>query len=460
MASERTSRPGGISLPGMRNSALTTAAGDNGPSRDEVQQRISSLYDQAETATGNYNATRAMSKGGRTRLNSAAGNGSRRTDPLLESVAKQWFDVARAQLGPTVPAVLPADRMPGPERSRPAGPARRPADGLGERGREATPGPSVLELTAGPATTAMPIPELTAGPATTAMPIPELTAGPATTVTAGPVAESAAGPLAALPSVFETRAEPARVVTAPVAQPRQPALRSSKEQFQRKLTQARALLSQHAAQQSVAPAAIEAPPAEESWLTSGESWLTPYQGPEQQYQQSAGLGVTLPVDAGMALAPGTAVGPEQALDTALSLGSPASTGTAAAVGIGDTAGSTYERKAAKALAFARAQIGRPCVWGATGPDSYDCSSLTQAAWRAAGVVLPRTAYDQAGSGTPIPLAELWPGDLIFFYGDAGHVGLYAGNGMMVHAPSPGASIREESIFYAGPQAIHSAVRPA
>ncbi|MEV7031979.1 NlpC/P60 family protein [Streptomyces sp. NPDC093272] len=117
-------------------------------------------------------------------------------------------------------------------------------------------------------------------------------------------------------------------------------------------------------------------------------------------------------------------------------------------------------KAMKALAFARAQIGRPCVWGATGPESYDCSSLTQAAWRAAGVSLPRSAPEQAYAGTPLTPAAVEPGDLVFFFDDDSHVGVYAGDGMMIHAPSPGASIREESIYNAGESAIHRVVRPA
>ncbi|MFF4707790.1 NlpC/P60 family protein [Streptomyces sp. NPDC001288] len=117
-------------------------------------------------------------------------------------------------------------------------------------------------------------------------------------------------------------------------------------------------------------------------------------------------------------------------------------------------------KAMKALAFARAQIGRPCVWGATGPESYDCSSLTQAAWRAAGVSLPRSAPEQAFAGSPLTPAAVEPGDLVFFFDDDSHVGIYAGDGMMIHAPSPGASIREESIYNAGESAIHRVVRPA
>ncbi|ELS55639.1 putative NLP/P60 family secreted protein [Streptomyces viridochromogenes Tue57] len=121
---------------------------------------------------------------------------------------------------------------------------------------------------------------------------------------------------------------------------------------------------------------------------------------------------------------------------------------------------SYATKAEKALAFARAQIGKPYVWGATGPDSYDCSGLTQAAWKAAGVDIPRVTYDQVNGGTTVSLSNARPGDLIFFYDDVTHVGLYIGNGMMIHAPKPGTYVREESIYYDGESSIHSVVRPA
>ncbi|MER5523924.1 NlpC/P60 family protein [Streptomyces sp. NPDC002677] len=122
--------------------------------------------------------------------------------------------------------------------------------------------------------------------------------------------------------------------------------------------------------------------------------------------------------------------------------------------------SAYGTKAAKAIAFARAQVGKPYVWGATGPGSYDCSGLSQAAWKAAGVSLPRTTYDQVNAGTTVSLADAQPGDLVFFYDDVSHVGIYIGDGMMIHAPKPGAYVREESIYYGGESIIHSVVRPA
>ncbi|MFC4032889.1 NlpC/P60 family protein [Streptomyces polygonati] len=98
-------------------------------------------------------------------------------------------------------------------------------------------------------------------------------------------------------------------------------------------------------------------------------------------------------------------------------------------------------RAAAAVAFAYRALGLPYVWGATGPGSYDCSGLTQAAWRAAGVSLPRTTYTQINAGTRVPESQLRPGDLVFFYAGISHVGLYIGGGQMIHAPHPGAPIR-------------------
>ncbi|MDN3296713.1 C40 family peptidase [Streptomyces ficellus] len=117
----------------------------------------------------------------------------------------------------------------------------------------------------------------------------------------------------------------------------------------------------------------------------------------------------------------------------------------------------YTPEAAKVLAFAEAQIGKPYVWGATGPSSYDCSGLTQAAWRAAGVDLPRTTRDQAKAGPRVATEDLRPGDLVFFCDEISHVGIYKGDGKMIHAPNPGANVREESVHS---MPIHSGVRPA
>ncbi|MEU9801019.1 NlpC/P60 family protein [Streptomyces sp. NPDC051000] len=98
-------------------------------------------------------------------------------------------------------------------------------------------------------------------------------------------------------------------------------------------------------------------------------------------------------------------------------------------------------RAARAIAFAHGAIGKPYVWGATGPGSFDCSGLTQAAWRAAGVALPRTTYTQINAGRRVSRDQLAPGDLVFFYAGVTHVGLYIGNGQMIHAPRPGSTVR-------------------
>lgn len=129
-------------------------------------------------------------------------------------------------------------------------------------------------------------------------------------------------------------------------------------------------------------------------------------------------------------------------------------GPASATRIAATASSP---RAARAVAFAYRMIGRPYVWGATGPDAYDCSGLTQAAWRSAGVSLPRTTATQITAGTRVPRSRLRPGDLVFFYAGASHVGLYIGHGNMIHAPHPGSAVRIAPITE---MPFAAAVRPA
>lgn len=98
-------------------------------------------------------------------------------------------------------------------------------------------------------------------------------------------------------------------------------------------------------------------------------------------------------------------------------------------------------RAAQAVAYARQKLGSPYVWGATGPDAFDCSGLVLAAYRSAGVSLPRTTYAQIDAGRRVSPSELLPGDLVFFYSGISHVGLYIGNGQMIHAPNPSAPVR-------------------
>jgi cell wall-associated NlpC family hydrolase len=94
-----------------------------------------------------------------------------------------------------------------------------------------------------------------------------------------------------------------------------------------------------------------------------------------------------------------------------------------------------------AVDTARAQVGKPYEYGAAGPDSYDCSGLTQYAYRAAGIELPHSSKGQSELGTPVDRAHLQPGDLVFFYQPVSHVGIYVGDGQMIHAPNPTAPVR-------------------
>ncbi|MET7336618.1 NlpC/P60 family protein [Nonomuraea sp. NPDC005650] len=113
-----------------------------------------------------------------------------------------------------------------------------------------------------------------------------------------------------------------------------------------------------------------------------------------------------------------------------------------------------------ALQFAFAQVGKPYRFGGTGPGSYDCSGLTQAAWRQAGVELPRTTWTQWswGSARRVPLNALQPGDLLFSKG-LGHMGMYAGNGKMVHAPQTGDVIKVVNLDDYWRARLLGAVRP-
>ncbi|MGX1269473.1 NlpC/P60 family protein [Streptomyces phaeoluteigriseus] len=103
-------------------------------------------------------------------------------------------------------------------------------------------------------------------------------------------------------------------------------------------------------------------------------------------------------------------------------------------------------RAMAAFQAAQSKIGSPYVYGATGPSSFDCSGLTSWAYAQAGVSIPRTSQAQANAGTRIySQSDLKVGDLVIFYGDLHHVGFYAGNGQVLHAPRTGTVVRYESI---------------
>ncbi|OLE29805.1 MAG: hypothetical protein AUG44_02860 [Actinobacteria bacterium 13_1_20CM_3_71_11] len=93
-----------------------------------------------------------------------------------------------------------------------------------------------------------------------------------------------------------------------------------------------------------------------------------------------------------------------------------------------------------AVRFAYGQLGKPYRWGAAGPNSFDCSGLTMASWKAAGVGLPHSAALQWAQVHHVSRAELKPGDLVFYYGNIHHVAIYIGDGRVIHAPTYGEDV--------------------
>ena len=108
---------------------------------------------------------------------------------------------------------------------------------------------------------------------------------------------------------------------------------------------------------------------------------------------------------------------------------------------------TGSSKGAKALAYAKAQLGEPYVRNGDGPSSWDCSGLTMMAWGSVGVSLPHSSGQQFNRGQPVAKSDLQSGDLVFFYSGISHVGLYAGNGQVIHAPRPGKSVEYIKMSY-------------
>ena len=384
MASHRKSRPAGTRVAGIRTPALATAAltsvallsqsanaapaADGKPSLEEVEKKVDDLYRQAESATEKYNA--AKEKTTKQRKN---------VDTLLDDVAKrtQKLNAEREQLGSFAAAQY--------------------------RTGAAAPDTATFLLADSPQdyfdqTQLM----------------GRLTSRQKSAVDDYFTEQSA---------TMKKRQEASKSLETLTAT--QSDLQTAKSTVQKKLSDARELLSKLTAEEKARLAAIQKQKEAEAARKAAE--LAKQQAAEEKAKEEAA-----------------------AQDSGSSSGS----------GSTSTSDSSYATKAEKALAFARAQIGKPYVWGATGPDSYDCSGLTQAAWKAAGVSLPRTTYDQVNAGTTVSLANAQPGDLIFFYDDISHVGIYIGNGMMIHAPKPGAYVREESVYYGGESIIHSVVRPA
>ncbi|MFD9080499.1 NlpC/P60 family protein [Streptomyces erythrochromogenes] len=120
------------------------------------------------------------------------------------------------------------------------------------------------------------------------------------------------------------------------------------------------------------------------------------------------------------------------------------------------AGGPSSGRAAAAVMAARAAVGRPYVWGSTGPSGFDCSGLMVWSYRQAGVSLPRTSQAQRHAGRQVPLSQARPGDLVTYRSDASHVGMYVGNGQVVHAPYPGARVRYDPV---GMMPVSAVTRP-
>jgi cell wall-associated NlpC family hydrolase len=142
--------------------------------------------------------------------------------------------------------------------------------------------------------------------------------------------------------------------------------------------------------------------------------------------------IALTLGAGMALTPLPALADDP-------------TGAPAAAAVAPVAAPTAAAQVAVDTALA--QLGDWYVWAGAGPDVFDCSGLTQYAYAAAGVYLPHSSRMQSEMGTPVSVAELQPGDLLFFYSPVSHVGMYIGNGQMVNAPTAGDVVKVTDLAY-------------
>ncbi|MFB6849814.1 NlpC/P60 family protein [Streptomyces sp. NPDC056373] len=485
------------------------ATDSEGPSPDEVRRYVDRLYDRAESDTGTFNATRAAAIP-RQRDTAARGRSQSDAEPAGGTLARKWFDAARAKLGPTVPAWHTGQKVPaGPDRApqgaRPVRQAERPAE---PRALEAprtssgaafdrTPTGAALELTSGsaqaPVTEFLPeLPDRRAAPATeaeprqderawragapsaldadmAAWPLYEPSSAPAPQL--GPQSAGALltvpEPTAALPTI---PAPTTTLPTIPAPTTALPADLASTAGAQRADVPANGAEMYGAGQPAVATAPYATAPAADPTAYYAS-------GPQAEVSTAAyGAGLPgIPASALTAPAPPVPTGQVPALaPTAPSVAAapfvpdiPTPRGTPSAPYASGAYGGSWlspdqghSTRTERVIAFARAQMGRPCVWGAVGPGSYDAPGLTQAAWKTAGVTLPRTSQTQWGAGVHVSLADAQVGDLVFFHDDLGHVGIWSGDGMMIHAPGPGALIREESVFFAGRSAVKGVIRPA
>jgi cell wall-associated NlpC family hydrolase len=159
---------------------------------------------------------------------------------------------------------------------------------------------------------------------------------------------------------------------------------------------------------------------------------------------------------------GKSLSKQKALLTTLTAEQRQTVATTSTIGAGGSTTATNNvptnSQAGKAVAYAYSKLGDPYVYGATGPSSFDCSGLIQAAWAYAGVSIPRTTYEQVAALPAVSTSNLQPGDLLFFDGD-GHVGIYVGGNELIDAPQTGSNV--EKVALAGWYAanLDSAARP-
>jgi cell wall-associated NlpC family hydrolase len=169
----------------------------------------------------------------------------------------------------------------------------------------------------------------------------------------------------------------------------------------------------------------------------------------QPLQAVSGTGLLKESARQIAKAPSVVAAGKKAANPASAKAAATATPASGLTGQLDLAGQalTASSAAEAALSFALDQLGKPYVWGAEGPDTYDCSGLTMRAYEAAGYEIPRVAADQALVGTPVDVADLLPGDLLFYATDPSdlstihHVVMYVGAGLIVHAPHTGDVVR-------------------
>ena len=141
---------------------------------------------------------------------------------------------------------------------------------------------------------------------------------------------------------------------------------------------------------------------------------------------------------------------KQAVTTTSTIGAGGSTTATNPVPVSGAAG--------QAVAYAYSKLGDPYVYGATGPSSFDCSGLVQAAWASAGVAIPRTTYEQVAALPAVSTSDLQPGDLLFMDGD-GHVGIYVGGGYLIDAPQTGEDVEKVPLAGWYKANLDSAARP-